>query len=390
MSWNRSIRFLGRNLFPIKRKKENPIMHDIVALTKDLIRFKTMHSNPDEIRTCAQFIGDYLKSFGAEYTLLESNGVPSVLALPKHGHTPIVLMSHIDVVDAPDDLFEPKEKRGKLYGRGALDDKYAVALSLVLFKTHFEALRKQGKTRAEMPFGVLITGDEEVGGSNGVQHALKQFKADFAIALDGGGLNNIVVKEKGIFRLKLIGRGKAAHGSTPWLGDNAVENLMADYERIRGFFEPSELGYDAEDHWHRTLNLGMIQAGKSINQVPDYAEAQLDIRFTEHDDMDRIFKQMKKRIGGELVLVSKAPLFYAGESPYLDLLLEVAQGAKTGTEHGASDARYLSDHGIPGVVWGADGDRSHHAADEHIGIDSVLRLYDILNEYMNRSVVLGK
>lgn len=365
-------------------------MREIVALTKDLIRFKTMHSHPEEILSCARFIGDYLKSFGAEYRLLESNGVPSILALPKSDVTPIVLMSHIDVVDAPDELFEPKERGGKIYGRGALDDKYAVALSLALFKAHFEAVNKAGKGQNDMPFGLLITGDEEVGGRDGVQHALKHFRAEFAIALDGGGLDNIVVKEKGIFRLKLIGRGKAAHGSTPWLGENAVENLMADYGRIRGFFEPSELGYDATDHWHRTLNLGMIQAGKSINQVPDYAEAHLDIRFTEHDDMDRLFRQMKKRIRGELTLESKAPLFHAGESPFLDLLLETARDSVTGTEHGASDARFLSDHGIPGVVWGADGDRSHHAADEHIGIDSVFRLYELIDEFVKRSGELRK
>jgi len=60
--------------------------------------------------------------------------------------------------------------------------------------------------------------DEEIGGHDGAQAALAQLKADFAIALDGGNLRKIVVKEKGILRLKLISRGKTAHGARPWLG----------------------------------------------------------------------------------------------------------------------------------------------------------------------------
>ena len=56
-------------------------------------------------------------------------------------------MSHIDVVDGADELFEPKVQDGKLYGRGSLDDKYAVALSLLLFRNHLQFLEKQGKTQ---------------------------------------------------------------------------------------------------------------------------------------------------------------------------------------------------------------------------------------------------
>ena len=84
-------------------------------------------------------------------------------------------------------------------------------------------------------------------------------------------------------RLKLIGRGKTAHGARPWLGENAIENLIADYFKIKRHFELTAPG-----HWHRTLNFSRIQAGKAVNQVPDYAEALFDIRFTENDDMEAV------------------------------------------------------------------------------------------------------
>jgi succinyl-diaminopimelate desuccinylase len=359
-------------------------MREVVELTKELVRIPSMHSRPEEIARCVDHVVAYLEKAGAKVRRLENSGVPSALALPKETAAPVVLMTHVDVVDAPDALFTPVERDGKLFGRGSLDDKYAVALSLVLFKNWLEKLRAEGRDQSDMPFGVLITGDEEVGGANGVRPALQQFKADFGLALDGGDVRNIVAKEKGIYRLRLTSKGRTAHGSTPWLGVNAVERLMDDYRKIQSFFHPSAFGYETEDHWHRTLNLGTIQAGQSINQVPDKAVAELDIRFTEHDDMPALHREMQAAIAGELTLISQSPMFYAGETPFLELLKQASPDSELGVEHGASDARYLSDHGIPGVVWGVDGDRSFHAPDEHIDLDSLQTLYDRMDDFMGR------
>ena len=293
------------------------------------------------------------------------------------GSAPVLLMSHIDVVDAPDALFEPRIENGKLFGRGSIDDKYAAALSLALVVELMEKLKAHGKTQADLPCGLLISGDEEIGGHDGAQAALAQLKTDFAIALDGGHLRKIVTKEKGIVRLKLIGRGKTAHGARPWLGENAIENLIADYFKIKRHFELTAPG-----HWHRTLNFSRIQAGKAVNQVPDYAEALFDVRFTENDDMEAVVADIRREIKGEVEVVEREPLFQGGGSPYLDRLLAIAGGPELGAEHGASDARFLSAFGIPGIVWGPDGDNSAHAVDEHVNIDSLLALHRILDEFL--------
>jgi len=358
-------------------------MEEIITLTKDLIRFKTMHSQPAEIQRCISFIEDYLKTCGASYQRLDHADIPSIIVMPQHNVAPILLMSHIDVVDGPDDLFNPRVKGDALYGRGSIDDKYAAALSLVFVKNYLQQLQKEGKDQNDLPFGIIITADEEIGGANGAQKALKKIKAEFCIALDGGGLNKIVIKEKGIVKLKLIARGKTAHGARPWLGENAIENLINDYQVLKTNFEIS-----APEHWHRTLNFSWIQAGKVSNQVPDYAEALFDIRYTEKDDMEALFKNIQREIKGELVVEKKEPLFEGGDSPYLDLLLQIATDSKVGFEHGASDARFLSAHGIKGIVWGANGDMSQHSADEHVNIDSLYRLYDLLDAFINQSQAL--
>lgn len=360
-------------------------MREIIDLSKELIRFKTMHSKPEEIKRCASYIEDYLKDNDIIYRRLEYNQIPSIVVMPPNDYAPVLLMAHIDVVDAPDEMFEPVEKDGKLFGRGSIDDKYAAALSLVLVKEYLHRLKSRNQGSEDLPFGILITGDEEIGGANGVQMALKEIKTDFAIALDGGSIEKIVVKEKGIVQLKLIARGKTAHGARPWLGVNAIENLIDDYMILKKYFDLS-----TPDHWHRTLNFGRIQAGESLNQVPDYAEAFFDIRYTENDDMEDVVRQLRDKIRGELIVEKKEPLFIGGETPYLDLLLEISPKTAVGFEHGASDARFLSDHGIKGIVWGANGDMSQHSTDEHANIDSVYELYRVLDAFVERLVDLNQ
>jgi succinyl-diaminopimelate desuccinylase len=352
-------------------------MPDVVDLTQDLIRFKSMHSRPDEIRNCMAFMENFLTRHGLGFRRIEQNGVPTLLVLRPDGYAPVLLMSHIDVVDAPDDLFEPRVENGRLFGRGSIDDKYAAALSLVLAVELLQKLKARGRTQADLPCGILISGDEEIGGHDGAQAALRHVRSDFAIALDGGHLRRVVIKEKGIVRLKLVARGKAAHAARPWLGENAIENLISDYFKIKRHFEQT-----APDHWHRTLNFSRMQAGKAVNQVPDVAEALFDIRFTENDDMEAVVAAIRKEIRGEVDVVEREPLFQSDGSPYLDRLLAVAGHPEIGCEHGASDARFLSEFGIPGIVWGPNGDNSAHSAQEHVNIDSLLDLHRILDQFL--------
>jgi succinyl-diaminopimelate desuccinylase len=355
------------------------LMKDLLDLTKELMRFKSMHSRPDEIKRCVDFIERFLNDAGATCRRIDYQGVPSIAALPGPDYTPVLLMSHIDVVDAPDQLFEPVEKNGKLYGRGSIDDKYAAALSMILFRDHLRRAKEEGRAQEDLPLGILITGDEETGGHKGAKEALKTIRTDFCIALDGGNLRKIVTKEKGVLRLKLISRGKAAHGSRPWLGENAIEKLFEDYQSLKRLFAE-----EAPEHWHKTINFSIIHAGKSANQVPDLAEAVFDIRYTENDDVDALVKQMRNTIKGEILVEMAEPLFTSGESAYLNLLLDVARDTALGFEHGASDARFLNEHGMPGVVWGADGDVSAHAYDEHLNLESCYELYRLLDAFIGR------
>lgn len=357
------------------------MQHDIIELTKELIRFKTMQAYPEETRRCLEFITGFLQDWGAPFEVMEKDNIPSLLVLPKPGYAPVLLMSHLDVVDAADALFEPFEKNGSLYGRGSIDDKYAVALSLILLREHLRELHEAGKTSADLPFGLLITADEEVGGACGAGQAVQRLQTDFCLALDGGSPKNMVIKEKGILRLKLVAHGKAAHGARPWLGENAIEKLIQDVQLIKPFF----LAPDSDDqHWHRTMNLGRISGGKAINQVPDEAEAIFDVRYTEHDDLEELVAELKATVQGELTVETREPLFFSGESPYLDRLLAINPEVRLGFEHGASDIRYFSEKGIPGAVWGASGEMSAHSEHEHLLLESLESVTEHLDAFLRQ------
>jgi succinyl-diaminopimelate desuccinylase len=202
-------------------------------------------------------------------------------------------------------------------------------------------------------------------------------KPEFCIALDGGNPTHIVTKEKGLLTVKLIATGKAAHGSRPWLGENAIDNLIDDYAKLKHLFETP-----AAEKWIKTMSLDIINAGKSFNQVPDQAEATFDIRYTEKEDPDELFAQLQSVINGNLELIRKEPMFIGGDSPYLERILKLSRDARVGFEHGASDARFFSEKGVNGIIWGAEGNFSAHAIDEHVNIGSIGIIYDVLDRFL--------
>ena len=63
-----------------------------------------------------------------------------------------------------------------------------------------------------------------------------------------------------------------------------------------------------------------------------------------------------------------------------DRLLALATDAVLTREHGASDARYLMDHGIPGAIWGAQGFGTQHSEEECVSIPSIARIAEVLHD----------
>ena len=299
----------------------------------------------------------------------------------------ITLQSHVDVVPGPRDVFKPKIKEGFLYGRGASDMLFAVAVYIEALKRLFK-LQNAGEISKKIRLDVLLTSDEEIGGFNGVKYFVDNgYNPDIVFLPDGGDNWNFVLQEKGVLHIKLEAFGKSAHGAYPWKGENANILLFKAYEQIENVIEnlaksvPEEVKQVAKlakvEHWHPTINLGRVQGGEATNKIPDYACAKIDIRFTPENSVQSIFNKIKESLKNfeqtiKLTkLVDGEPMFIDKNNKFLNKIEEVLNkaGIKYGytLDHGASDARFFSAKGIPVIMIKPEA-YDHHADNERVSV----------------------
>jgi acetylornithine deacetylase/succinyl-diaminopimelate desuccinylase-like protein len=256
--------------------------------------------------------------------------------------------------------------------------KFAIAAFIVALEDLF---KKEGKLPS---LAVMITADEETGGHDGVEYLIKEigFRPKLAIVPDGGDNLKIVEKAKGVFHLKLTCRGKAAHGSRPWEGENAIDKMVENIGRIRKAFPQPE-----KEVWQTTANLGKIMGGKATNQVCDLVELAVDFRYTEEFNKKSLLAKITELCpeaeieeishGNNFLIDKKNPAIAKWES----LLKRIGASDIFVNEHSASDGRYLSEQGIPTIVSKPVGGNIH-SENEWIDLESVADFTKILENFL--------
>lgn len=363
--------------------------NEILELTQKLISYKTITGNQKEIIACFDFINRYFspeikaqKIIAKKY---EKNGhISLVFSNTNKTNFNILLNGHIDVVAANHKEFISRIKNNKLYGRGAADMKSEVALLMKVFKNSINSGIKKS-------MALMLTSDEEISGKSGVGYLINKigYKSDIVIAPDGGHNFELVIKEKGGFWVKITAQGKSAHGSRPWLGENAILKLMRFYQELQKNFpalkKTKNLYQDGI-----SLNMGKIQGGKNTNSVPDKAEMYLDLRYSEKKDKTRILKKTKQlakkhKLTSEIIdrieMLETNP-----QNPYLIKFIKIAEKIinrkiKISKATGASDARFFSANNIPVIIM-TPNCGNKHSKNEWVNINSLDKFYRILKEYI--------
>ena len=188
---------------------------------------------------------------------------------------------------------------------------------------------------------------------------------------------HVGTQSKGVLDLRVTVRGKSAHGSTPWLGKNAVLLANEHYRRI------TQLPFANERNDlfpYPSMNLARIIGGDVLNRVPDRCTYDLDIRYLPEQDPKEITRQIRAvELPAEVeILFSHEPTYVPRRNPFVKVLREVAARHSPGDpvsvgRHGASDIVYFQRAGVPGVEFGPIGG-GHHGPNEFI-LSSSLETY---------------
>jgi len=284
----------------------------------------------------------------------------------------ILLAPHLDTVggESPE-IFRPREKHGRLHGRGACDTKGSVAAMLTALIELARSARRPGQT--EIVFAGLADEENGQGGSRAL--VAKGFKADLAIVGEPTRLQ-IVTAHKGDLWLQLERRGKAAHGARPELGRNAVHAMA----RIVDLFETDyATALRKRAHpllGHPTINVGSIAGGSQPNIVPDRCRISIDRRTIPGETEARVRREIqsllrKHKLSAKLLNVRNAPCPPLETNSKLPLvkqfLANVGQAKPIGADY-FCDAAVLASGGIPSVVFGPGDIAQAHTADEWVSL----------------------
>ena len=156
-------------------------------------------------------------------------------------------------------------------GRGAYDMKGGLAAMMC-------ALQRPRATRRQVRVSLVCVPDEEseeIDERSTDAWSSAGYVGDFAITGEPTNLH-IGVGGQGRARDRIEVHGRAAHSSTPWLGDNAVLKAVDVFRAIESlpFSRESSEVFDRP-----SINLGRIEGGDAINKVPDECRMSVDIRY---------------------------------------------------------------------------------------------------------------
>jgi acetylornithine deacetylase/succinyl-diaminopimelate desuccinylase-like protein len=324
---------------------------DTLEHFQKLVRINT--TNPPGNETpVAEYVKKVLEKEGisAELLALDPKRANLVARIRGNGSKrPILVMGHTDVVGVQKekwsvDPFAAVRKDGYIWGRGTLDDKDNVTAGLMLMLL----LKRQG-VKLDRDVILLCEAGEEGYAKEGLRHVIdkhwEEIDAEFALAEGGGGLIsgekarrvNIATTEKYRWRVHLLAKGRAGHGSRPtpesavlkianavakigaWVPEMKLSETTRTYferlaeisppeeaARYRAILDPAKRA-DAERYFAQnepqhnsmirtTLAPTVLKAGFRDNVIPSEAEATIDIRALPEEDMTQFRRRLEEVI----------------------------------------------------------------------------------------------
>lgn len=344
-----------------------------------------------------KFLAAKMKDFGFDEVRIDPVG--NCLGRVGSGPTVMIYDAHVDTVDAGDpadwgfDPFKGKVEDGKIWGRGVVDDKGALAAMIFAAR----AIKELGlDSKVTMWISGSVAEEDEEGAC--CEAALKlnpDIKPDCVVVAESSELM-IMRGQKGRALVKITVPGKAAHASCAQVGDNALVKalpLMQGIDAMKNFADSPELGPG-------TIEVTKVECDTlSLNTIPGQAIVYADRRLTCQESIETIIEQLKPLTdkipgikvevpnttiktwtGHEITLQSyfpswvmaeDHPLIEAGKDAYKALF---GEPAKVGLWDFSTNATFLCGRmGIPAIGFGAGIEEHCHSSEEQIKIEDYLK-----------------
>jgi acetylornithine deacetylase len=351
-------------------------MTELARLAEDLVAIDSV--NPTLVPgsagegPLARHIAEWLERAGLEVTLQDAGAARINVVGVKRGSgggRTLLLTGHTDTVAFADgQATEPRVDGGRLYGRGAYDMKGGVAAVMMA------AASVRGLAGDVMVAAVV---DEEAG-SAGTRAFVAEHSADAALLTEPTELD-IVVGHKGYVGFEVEVAGRAAHGSRPDLGIDAIARMGPIVVAI-GELDQRLAAAPAHGLVGRaSVHCSVIEGGIEFSTYPARCVLSGERRTMPGETRELVEGELRALIGADAQL--RVP--FAGEPFEIDPAHEIV--SLTARHAGTSligvpywtDAALLSAAGIPTVIFGPVGEGAH-AEVEWVDLDSLERVRDVL------------
>jgi acetylornithine deacetylase len=377
------------------------IMSDpAIRLLRDLIAIDSV--NPSLVpggageAAMASAVAAELRSAGLDVEMEEASpGRPNVVGVLE-GRAPgraLMLCGHLDTVGvagmkAP---FDPVEREGRVYGRGAQDMKGGLAAMM-------DAARSLASSGGLAKGRLLVAAvaDEEYG-SVGAESLVKRWRAEGAVVGEPTDLT-IAVGHKGFSWVEVTTLGRAAHGSRPKEGRDAIFRMGRVLSRLETLDRDLQSRPPHPILGTASLHASFVRGGRELSTYPDRCTLEMERRTVTGETEDGVLTEVESLLAA---LRSEDPEFEASvrvtfsRHPYetpagheLPGLLEASlrrlgRGASRAGMTFWTDAAILGHSGTPSVVFGPGGE-GLHSLEEYVRVDEVLACRDALAEVARR------
>jgi succinyl-diaminopimelate desuccinylase len=369
---------------PITEQAVSAVLSDLIAIPSinPVLRRGEAEEWFGEERL-ARFVGGWLGRAGATVTYDEVEpGRPNVVARLGSGQGPrMIWEGHLDTVQVTGmtvEPFTPVIRDGRIFGRGAVDNKGCLAM----FMLAMAAVAAEG---CPIDLTFLAAIDEEATFKGVMHHIAHNPPYDFGIAGEPTQLG-IVSACKGVIRWRVTVSGRAAHTATPEDGIDACAIAMALVGAFREAVDRSATTHPLLGK--PTLTCTRFEAGEGLNTVPSRAELTFDYRILPNRTGPEAWAELAavaQRFAAALPVgatIDMQPPFIDSASMEVsseDEIVRLMRGvcgqygrptAITGVPFG-SDATKLTRAGTPTIVFGPGSIEQAHTADEFVELPEV-------------------